>query len=122
MANCSLETGFRQVCLRLRVAIIRHMKRKGVRMSDQNANGKATYEAPILVPLGAMAKGRGVNCAAGSNADPGYCEAGTTATPGYCTAGTSAATACTDAGVSAVTGNCSAGTFPGAGCTGGNTP
>ena len=90
-------------------------------MSDSNA--KAKYEAPILVPLGAMAKGLGAACSAGSNADtdcvaggtanPGFCQAGTTANPGYCTAGTSAATACSDGNV-ASTAACSAGTFPGA--------
>jgi hypothetical protein len=34
-------------------------------MSDQNVKGKSKYEAPILVPLGGIAKGSGV-CSAGS--------------------------------------------------------
>ena len=66
---------------------------------------KAKYESPAFVPLGAMAKGAGAecvagssavgNCRAGTNADPGYCQAGTTASPGYCTAGINPGTACT---------------------------
>ena len=100
-------------------------------MSNQNAKGKLKYEAPVLASLGAMGKGAGVDCSAGSNA-VGLCHAGTSASPGDCTSGTTAGSFCTSvgnsaqtactAGNTAVSANCSGGSLPGAGCTAGTTP
>lgn len=80
-------------------------------MSDQNTRGKLSYELPILVRLGDMAKAYGY-CRTGSGASDGDCTNGVTAAS-YCTAGTSAGTACT-AGNVASSAACTAGTQPGA--------
>jgi len=101
-------------------------------MSDQNANGKSKYESPILVPLGGVDKGVGVNCVPGANAvgycSPGttatgtgaYCSAGTGANGGYCTAGTTAQSYCTSSGNVATTGACTtSGLSAGAACSAG---
>jgi hypothetical protein len=110
-------------------------------MSDQNVKGKSKYEAPVLVPLGEIAKGSGA-CAPGSGGAPVTCAPGagvevspidctagasasTTCTAGgtastACTAGTSALTACTDAGV-ASTGACTAGVSAVSACTAGGS-
>lgn len=101
-----------------------------------SANGKSKYEAPILVPLGELAKGSGV-CAAGSSVvgapweNVDVCTAGacvnpgagaTDCTPGFtatqdCTAGPTAARDCT-AGTCALRA-CSAGTAALDACTAG---
>ncbi len=99
-------------------------------MSDQNVKGKSKYEAPVLVPLGEIAKGSGA-CAPGSGGAPVTCSAGTgvgvpdpACTAGAdatttCTAGTAASTDCTQ-GVSA-TNACSAGNSAIPACTAGTT-
>lgn len=58
-------------------------------MSKKDERTKPKYEAPILVPLGEMAKGSGA-CSAGSG-DTGSCTAGGAALIA-CTAGGAAAT------------------------------
>ena len=101
-------------------------------MPDKNVKGKSKYEAPILVPLGEMAKGSGA-CGAGSSGLPEACSAGTgvEVSPINCTAGTTATTACT-AGATAQTActagpanngaTCSAGGSASPTCTGGAAP
>jgi hypothetical protein len=62
---------------------------------------KPRYEAPILIDLGGMAKGRGqTNCTAGPLDTGTFCTAGGS-NPLACTAGTAAFNACTDQGVAA---------------------
>ena len=104
-------------------------------MTNRNESGKAKYEAPIIVPLGTMAKGSGV-CATGSSVVPAAlcspgavdapdCAAGVTDNanggggggPIDCVAGPTATRDCT-AGYSALR-NCSAGTAALPACSGG---
>lgn len=98
-----------------------------------NQNAKSKYESPIIVPLGAMAKGSGV-CTTGSSVVPAACSAGNSDTaPGAtdctagsgatsaCTAGNTAQTACT-AGPTNVGATCSAGGQANPTCTGGAAP
>ena len=62
-------------------------------MTDDKKKAKRKYKTPIVIDLGALARGIGY-CAAGSSASSGYCSAG----PGAgaaCTAGPGAGTACT---------------------------
>ncbi|MHB8837179.1 MAG: hypothetical protein ACYC9Y_15925 [Candidatus Methylomirabilia bacterium] len=70
-------------------------------MSDTEKKAKPEYEAPVIVPLGDLARGTG------------YCAPGSSASDGYCTAGIFAASACT-AGGTASAAACTAGTYPGA--------
>ena len=56
---------------------------------------KSTYQAPILVPLGEMAKGSGV-CAAGSSVIPAAVCAAGAADAADCTAGVNALNACSE--------------------------
>jgi len=88
-------------------------------MSDQNVKGKSKYESPILVPLGGMAKGAGVDCVPGGTA-LGYCTPGTSAQGigAYCKPGSSAQDYC-EAGVTATDSFCSKGTLAGGACTDG---
>ena len=89
---------------------------------------KLVYASPILIPLGALAKGSG-QCTAGSSVIPGDGEPGTCDNTGVdCTAGSTATndctagpTACRDcsAGTAAVRA-CTAGTAATAGCTAGS--
>jgi hypothetical protein len=70
-------------------------------MSKKDEKTKPKYEAPIVVPLGELARG------------VGYCAAGSSASDGYCTAGVAAASACTDGSV-ALAAACTSGGAPGA--------
>jgi len=100
-------------------------------MSDQNVRAKSKYEAPVIVPLGEMARGSGA-CQAGSSvvapacsaggADSAVidCTAGATAVHA-CTMGATAQTACT-AGPTNIGGTCSAGGSANPTCTGGASP
>jgi hypothetical protein len=110
-------------------------------MSDKNAKDEPKYESPILVPLGAMAKGSGV-CSVGSSvvggkpwSSIGSCTTGacfnaaypgiTDCTPGYvatqdCTQGDTANRDCTDAGTCALRA-CTAGEAALSACTGGTS-
>ena len=69
-------------------------------MTD-NKKAKCKYITPIVVDLGALAKGTG-SCVPGSSAHPGYC-----------TAGIAAASACSG-GITALAAACTKGSFPGA--------
>ena len=105
-------------------------------MPDQNAKGKSKYESPVLVLLGGVAKGAGVDCVPGAaavgycspgttaNGGAGYCSPGSNAQPGYCTAGITAGDYCTSSGTVATLGACitsgfTAGAHCGAGVAGG---
>ncbi|PKN38861.1 MAG: hypothetical protein CVU62_01280 [Deltaproteobacteria bacterium HGW-Deltaproteobacteria-2] len=77
-------------------------------MSKKDEGTKPKYEAPIVIPLGGLAKGAGA-CTAGS----GDTDA--------CTAGPLAQTACT-AGVTNNGATCSDGGSASPTCTGGTSP
>ncbi len=64
-------------------------------MSDNEKKPKPKYEAPVVVPLGELARGAG-DCSRGS-ADTGDCTAGFAAL-GACTAGPVATLGCTAGG------------------------
>jgi hypothetical protein len=69
-------------------------------MVDKEKKTKPKYEAPIVVPLGEMARGAG-DCSPGSG-DTGTCTSVGGAATGTCTHGVSASATCTN-GVSAIT-------------------
>ena len=85
-------------------------------MSDKNTGRKLKYEAPVMIPLGTLARGLGY-CSTGSGASDGYCEPGAAAAA-YCTAGIAAGTACTQGGA-ALTAACTAGDSAVGACTAG---
>jgi len=45
-------------------------------MPENEKRTKPKYEAPTVVALGGLARGAGVDCAAGSSANPGYARPG----------------------------------------------
>jgi hypothetical protein len=71
-------------------------------MSDNEKRTKPKYEAPIIVPLGGLARGIGLYCTDGSSpaGTDSYCESGTFAT-GYCHNGSAAGGYCSTGTVGA---------------------